>query len=463
MSAKPSGNPSETLLEAFLAREPGIHGLELLTVDLNGIPRGKRVPRSEFETLFAKGLNACGSTPLVNTRGELCEALGYGTRDGDPDLLLRPVSETLAPVPWLKSPTGQVLGSLYELGGAPVLNDPRHLLASVVAKLAADHLHPVLATELEFYLLEGGDGDVPRPKLGRVPGTGLQQPGVQYAMMEDLWDLDAFLEDVRSTCEVQKVPATTAHSEFSAGQFEINLHHVDDAVRACDHALLLKRLIKGVARSHGMGASFMAKPFAGAAGCGLHVHLSLYDGAGENLFFGAGGRPPISATLRHALGGMLRVMPESMAIFAPNANSYRRYEPGNYAPLSPRWGYNHRGVSLRIPVSGASDTRVEHRVAGADANPYLVVATMLAGLHHGITQRLDPGPMVKEREVLQPEEKRLPARWEAALDAFEAGTVLPGYFGAEFCRIFAAIRRNECEIFHAEVSNRDYEWYLRAV
>lgn len=456
-------NTNKKALEAFLAAEPATQSLEMLTVDLNGILRGKRIPRAEFETLFAKGLNACGSTPLVNTRGELCDALGYGTRDGDPDLLLRPVAESLAPVPWLRSPTAQVLGSLYEQDGAPVMNDPRHLLANVVARLAADGLHPVVATELEFYLLEASAGEVPRPKLGRIPGTGLKQPGVQYAMMEDLWDHDAFLEDVRRTCEVQGVPATTAHSEFSAGQFEINLHHVDDAVRACDHAVLLKRLIKGVARQHGMGASFMAKPFAGAAGCGLHVHLSLYDDVGDNVFFGAEGSPPISSSMRHALAGMLEAMPESMAIFAPNANSYRRFEPGNYAPLSPRWGYNHRGVSLRIPVSGPNDTRVEHRVAGADANPYLVVASILAGLHHGITHRLEPGPMVREREMLEPEEQRLPARWEAALDLFEAGTVLPEYFGAEFRRIFAAIRRNECEVFHAEISNRDYEWYLRAV
>jgi glutamine synthetase len=155
-------------------------------------------------------------------------------------------------------------------------------------------------------------------------------------------------------------------------------------------------------------------------------------------------------------------MPESMAVFAPNANSYRRFRPGLFVPLTPTWGLNHRGVALRVPLSGAPDTRIEHRPGGADGNPYLVVAAVVAGLHHGIANRCEPGPPVQAGEVIE-ERITLPLRWEAAHDAFEAGEILPRYFGAKYHRLFAACRREECERFHAQISDRDYEWYLRAV
>jgi glutamine synthetase len=190
--------------------------------------------------------------------------------------------------------------------------------------------------------------------------------------------------------------------------------------------------------------------------------VSLVDPAGRNVFAGSSPEGPFSATLRHAVGGLAATMAESMAVFAPNANSYRRFRPGLFVPLTPNWGLNHRGVALRVPLSGSADTRIEHRPGGADGNPYLVMAAVLAGLHHGIAQRLEPGPMVRPGEVIE-ERITLPVRWEAALDAFEAGRILPAYFGERYHRLFAACRREECERFHAQITDRDYEWYLRAV
>jgi glutamine synthetase len=238
----------------------------------------------------------------------------------------------------------------------------------------------------------------------------------------------------------------------------VNLHHVANAELACDHAVLLKRAVKAVARRHGMAASFMAKPFADSAGCSLHVHVSLVDEAGRNVFAGN----PYSDTFRHAVGGLAATMRESMAIFAPTANSYRRYRPGLFVPLAPIWGLNHRGVALRVPLSGPEDTRIEHRPGGSDGNPYLVMAAILAGLHHGITNRCDPGPMVKPGDVIE-ERISLPLRWDTALDAFDAGTVLPKYLGKRYHDLYGTCRREECDRFHAEVSERDYEWYLRAI
>lgn len=211
-----------------------------------------------------------------------------------------------------------------------------------------------------------------------------------------------------------------------------------------------------------MAASFMAKPFAEFAGCSLHVHVSVTDDQGRNVFAGSRADQPFSDTFRHAVGGLAATMRESMAIFAPTANSYRRYRPGLFVPLAPNWGINHRGVALRVPLSGAQDTRIEHRPGGADGNPYLVMAAILAGIHHGITQRCDPGPMVAPGTIIE-EQILLPARWDAALDAFDAGTVLPRYLGERYHKLYGTCRREECDRFHAEITNRDYEWYLRAI
>lgn len=456
---------ANTEVEKFLQQHPDIKMLEVLMPDMNGILRGKRIPREEWLALFAGTVKCCGATSLCNSAGEIIPEIGLGSADGDPDKLMFPIINTLAPIPWLDSATAQVLVSCANLDGTPSNYDPRNILRRVLGFLHELDLNPVVATELEFYLLEPCDEPTPRVKLGTIPGTGLKQSGTQYAMPEDLWDHDDFLEDVRQACELQHVPMTTVHSEFSPGQYEINLHHVDNPLLACDHAVLLKRIVKGVARQHGMAASFMAKPFSATAGCGLHIHTSVYDAQGNNVFADSETlhKPEISARMRHAIGGLTETMGDAMAIFAPNANSYRRLQPGNFVPLTPNWGYNHRGVALRIPVAESKDMRVEHRVASADANPYLVMAAVMAGIHHGLTKECDPGAMVAEGSVIEEEQVTLPTRWEAALDRFDSSEVMRHYLGEEYFDLFAKIRRSECNEFQSQVSNLDYQWYLRAV
>lgn len=452
-------------LEALFKAAPEMRMLEVLIPDLNGILRGKRITRDEAAELFESGVKTCGSTPLMSCKGETIPELGLGTIDGDPDMLILPVKGTAAPVPWLDARIGQVLVGMLRVDGTPSLYDPRNAVRRALQPLTDMGLRAVIATELEFYLLADNGGETPVPLYPRVPGTSLRQDGLQYAMMEDLWDHHEFLEEVHDTCKAQHLPATTAHSEFAPGQLEINLHHVDDPVTACDHAVLLKRVIKGVARKHGIAATFMAKPFAEYAGSGLHIHISVYDAKGRNILAdpASGATPPVSEAMRHAIGGLAHTMADSMAMFAPNANSYRRLQARSFVPLKPNWGYNHRGVSLRIPVSDARNLRVEHRVAGADANPYLVVACVLAGIHYGLEHKCDPGPMVEEGTFFRDDEVTLPTRWNSALDLFDASKFAQRYLDPEFCRIYSVCRRSEANQFHAQVSNRDYEWYLRAV
>lgn len=448
-------------MSKLLETLPGMRWIEVLLPDMNGILRGKRIGRTDLEKLFAAGITLPGATTMLDVKGRTIEALKFGSVDGDPDALCHAVRGSLSPIPWLRAPTGQVLITMSEVDGTPYFADPRRVLERAIEPLLRAGLTPVVATELEFYLLEDDPVDLPTLKSVRIPGTRLRQDGPHFASLEDLSDMEAFFSEVDASCEVQNLPASTAVSEFAPSQFEINLHHVADPVLACDHAVLLKRLVKNVARRHAAVASFMAKPFAEHSGCGLHV--SLLDEKGQNIFAPSAKQNdglPFSKVLRHAVGGLARAMPESMALFAPNANSYRRFRPGVFVPLAPTWGLNHRNLSMRVPLSDPENARVEHRVAGADANPYLVMAAVLAGIHHGIEKCCEPGPMIAQG-ASTPEEVTLPIRWEASLDAFEGAAILPRYLGEDYCRVFAICRRSECNMFHSEVSNRDYEWYLR--
>lgn len=448
-------------LHDYLALHPDTRYMELLVADINGMLRGKRAPLHDLPKFFRNGVNFCAATVSLDTLGATFDTVPFGTEDGDPDVRARIVPGTLAPVPWAALPTGQAILELSELDGTSYYLDARQVLKRALQPLLDIGLKPVMAAELEFYLVEH-DGETYHPRYPLMPGSDLPQKGPQYASFEDLAEVDDFLASVHNYCEIQNVPAGAALSEFAPGQFEINLQHVDDPLRACEHALLLKRIVKAAARENGMAATFMAKPFQGIPGSGLHIHISLLDQAGNNVFAGESVDGPFSDTLRHAIGGLVRLMPQSMALFAPNANSYKRFQRGVFAPVNANWGVNHRAVSLRIPLSGPINTRVEHRVSGADANPYLVTAALMAGLHYGIAQKCDPGKMVKAREVIE-EKVGLPVRWPLAMDQFAAGAILPDYLGTKFCQAFTACRREEEERFHNEVSNRDYEWYLRGV
>ncbi len=458
--SKPAQREADEL-QGFLERYPDTQLLELLQPDMLGILRGKRVVRDEFTKPFAEGVNFCSASVLLDAKGQTYDRIDHGGRDGDPDAISTAVPGSLAPVPWAEVPTAQVLLAMADSNRQPFFADPRQVLRNAMRPLQELGLTAVTATELEFYLLDS-DGDRPSPKVGRIPGTRHPQGGIQYGNMHDVEDVDPFLAELYAVCKAQNIPAGATLKEFSPGQFEVNLHHVANAELACDHAVLLKRAVKAVARRHGLGASFMAKPFAEWAGCSLHVHVSLTDTKGRNVFAGANPEQPFPDTLRHAIGGLAAAMPESMAIFAPTANSYRRFRPGLFVPLAPNWGPNHRGVALRIPLSAPEDARVEHRPGGADGNPYLVMAAILAGIHHGITKRCDPGPMVPQGAAID-EKTTLPIRWDAALDVFERGTILPRYLGERYHKLYGICRREECDRFHAEITDRDYEWYLRAI
>jgi len=452
-------------LDEFLARYPATTGFEILLPDINGILRGIRAPVADMPGILATGAYMSASTMLLDSRGELPEGLEIGLKDGDPDFACRPVPGSFAPVPWAHQPTGQCLTQMFAEGSSPYHYDSRYVLQRVLRRYDDIGLTPVIALELEFYLLDDRQSARLAPKKTRIPGTDLYQESPRLHGLDDLQQLERFLADVEAACEVQRLPIGSTMSEGSPGQFEINLRHVANAELACDHAMLLRRLIRGVARRNGMAATFMARPFAELDGSGMHVHMSLADRDGRNVF---GGRPPphqpdaYASELRHAVGGLLQAIPESLAILAPNANSYRRLGPSSFLSVDAAWGDNHRRVAVRVPPSDDANVRFEYRPAGADANPYLVTAAVLAAAHHGITRGIEPPSTVREGAIIEADGDRA-LYWEGALDAFERGTILRDYLGDAFCSTYVGCRRLEAAEYRRQVPDIDYLWYLAGI
>jgi glutamine synthetase len=375
--------------------------------------------------------------------------------EGDSDRPCFPVAGTITAAPWHEVPTAQLLLTSYERDGSPSPADPRHMLARSVAALEKMGLKPVVAIELEFYLVDrkaAADGQIKPP----AAPNGYAPAHHQAYLMQDLEDFSGFLNDVFDGAKKMGLPARTLISEYSPGQFEIVLEHRKDAMRAADDAILYKRLVKGVADRHGFTATFMAKPYAELSGSGMHVHVSLADDTSSNLFAGEGDLTP---HLAHAIGGLEKTMAESMAFFAPNANSFRRFRPNSYAPLAPAWAVDNRSVPLRVTAGRAETRHLEHRVCGADANPYVALAVVLAGIAEGIEKQIAPSTPVTGDSYSQ-QEATLPINWWKALEVARRSSFIDERLG-EFAKLFLTIKEAECDRFFAEISNVDIAWYLR--
>lgn len=440
----------------FLAAHPEVEAVQLLITDPGGVARGKSIAREELEALYRRGRPVAGSILGLDLRGEDVEETGLVWSAGDADQVCWPIPGTLQRVPWLERPTAQLLMSMYEANGQPAAADPRHGLARVIGQLQADGLYPVVALELEFFLVEP-DGQGIRPASGLLTGEHTTRHDA-YGLGK-LEEMTPLFDDLYRAAAVQQLPIRTLMSEYAPGQFEVTLEHRPDALAAADDAIRWKRLVRGVSARHGRVATFMAKPFLEHAGSGMHVHVSLADAHGRNLF--ASEDPAGTPLLRHAIGGMAAALPESMAIFAPNANSYRRFRRQSYAPVAATWGVNNRSVGFRIPTGPPESRHVEHRICGADANPYLAVAAVLAGMHLGIRQRLEPGEIVTGNGYERPADPTLPLDWQAALARSASGRLLNDSLGDGFVNVFMAIKRAEWDRFHAVPTTLDYEWYLR--
>jgi len=442
---------------AWLTRHPQVRAVDLLLPDLMGIPRGKRVTVAELEGVHRNGLFLPASMFALDVLGGTVQATGLGFDEGDADRVCLPLPGSLATVPWLGDEIAQMQVAMYEHDRTPFFGDPRHVLEGVLSRFAQLGLRPVMAVELEFYFVDRERTPEGHAQPPRQPLSGRREHKTQINSMADLDEYSAVIAAIDDAARAQELPTGTVLAEYGPGQFEVNLHHVDDALLACDHAIRLKRMVKGVALRHGMDATFMPKPYRDHAGSGAHLHVSLVDADGRNIF--AADDPAGSLALRHAIGGLAATINDAMAVCAPTANSYRRFQPEAYVPLNPSWSVNNRGVAFRVPAGPPASRRVEHRVAGAEANPYLLAAMVLAGMHLGITQKLDPGPVLAGN-AYRDATPTIPLSWPEALAVFERSGFARDYLGERFAHLYAQTRRGEMQDFSSYVSALEYSWYL---
>lgn len=414
----------------FLAANPDIDLFELFILDANGVPRGKLLHRDELLAVYESGRPLPSTILGLTLQGEDVENSGLVWDVGDIDCRAYPLENSLVRLPWRQIPTAAVQVSMHPGEGLPAaVADPRHVLVRVIDALKADGFHPVMACELEFYLLDQKRDHEGRPQPA-LDADGGRPRSTQVYGLRELEQIEPFLADLYAACKAQGIPARTAISEYAPGQVEITLEH-GDALLAMDQAVRYKRIVKGVAHKHGMQACFMAKPFDHLAGTGMHLHVSLADADGNNLF--ASEDPAGTPLLRQAVGGMLDALLDSLLLFCPNANSYRRFQANSYAPLAPTWGVDNRTVSLRVPGGPAPTRHIEHRICGADANPYLAAAALLGAVHHGLRQQLDPGAPVQGNGYAQATEL-LPTDWLSSLTALERSAWARDTLGAEIGR-----------------------------
>ncbi len=437
----------------FLRAHPEITTIEVLLPDCNGIMRGKWLPRHKLAKVFDGELKLPKTALSLDIWGRDVQELVFAS--GDADGICRPVEGSLLPTPWSPSGQhGQVMLSMFSDDGTPYLGDPRHVLKQVLTHYQEAGWRPVVAAELEFSLVRWDEAlpahTCPSPVGGSPVG------GNTYGL-DILHNHQDMMEDLRVACEIQDLPFDGVVKESAPSQYEINMQHVDSPVLAAKQIMMMKRLIKGVARKHGLIASFMPKPFEEESGNGMHVHCSVLDESGANIF--DDGTELGTPLLHHAIGGCLAHMAESVAIFAPSYNGYRRFQPGTHAPTYPSWGYENRTVAVRVPAGSNSARRLEHRVAGADANPYLLFAVLLASMMAGMRGKVSPGKPITGDGYAQITES-LPVYMHEAVAMFSASGFIRDNLGSEIQRIFTLTKEQEIAEFRHRITALEYQSYL---
>ncbi len=432
--------------------------IEILLVGMNGDLRGKRIPISKEKKVWDGAVRLPSSTQSLDIWGDDNDDItALSLSIGDPDGQCIPDKRSAAPMPWGPEGSTQVLATMHEMDGSPSFMDPRAILAGLLKRFDAHGLTPVVATELEFYVMQDDWRETGRPRPPAKLMYRDQPNGFQLYDMGAVDALDDYLQTVRSWAKLQDIPADATTAEFGPGQFEINLLHRADALAAADDCIYLKRIAEQAARKHGLKSTCMAKPYGDQAGSGLHVHASIIDRDGNNILDAKGSDP---VKLRSVTAGMLKTMRDAQLIFAPFANSYRRFQPGSFAPVDIDWGLGHRGTAVRIPDASGPAARVEHRVAGADANPYLLLTAILGGMLMGLEETLDPGLPTEPGQEPPEGTKHLTHDFLTAVEDFSASPFIRDVFGARYQKLYGDTKRKEAITYLRTVSDFDYQTYL---
>ena len=442
-------------LESWI-RERRVTEIECLLSDIAGIPRGKILPAEKFIRGTADGALRLPESVLVQTvTGDFPDNVWSIVDPVSRDVRMVPDARAMRLVPWYDEPTAQVICDIVGHDGTPNEIAPRQVLKRVLAAYAERGWRPVVAPELEFYLTQvNDDPDYPlQPPIGRSrrAETGRQAYGIEATN-----EFDPVFEDVYDWCEIQEIDVDTLTHEQGVAQMEINFNH-GDPLDLADQAFLFKRTLRQAALKHGIYATFMAKPLQAEPGSAMHIHQSVVDAAtGTNLFADADGRN--SRLFLAHVAGLQRYLPASMPLLAPNVNSYRRLRKHSDAPINTHWGWENRTVGLRVPESGRADRRVENRVAGADANPYLAIAATLACGFVGMVDGLEPTEPLETSAYRRAQ--TLPRQMPDGLAKLNASRPLKEVLGERFVEVLLAVREAEHEAYQTVISSWEREHLL---
>ncbi len=431
-------------IENYLQRYPNTRHVEICLHDLNGHVRGKRIDIVGLKNI-AQGCYFPMSIYAMSLDGEVIEESGLGKSIGEPDYLCKPILGSLQPCALNPESKAQLFLTMKDDNHQDCEVEPRNILKKSLRALHDQNFYPCMAVELEFYLFDSNE-----------------KSGSNQIYLNQCFDVNAqdkyqdVLDEIERIALLQGIQITGLVSESSSGQYEINIQHSGDILKLCDQIMMLKRTIKQVAVEHGLHASFLAKPDLNKAGSGMHFHMSLLNQDQQNIF-SMKQNPLPSRQLLKAISGLIVLLPPSMAVLAPNVNSFRRFKAGNHVPLEANWGVNNRNVAIRIPRSDNENQRLEYRVAGADCNPYLTAALILIGTLHGLTQNLEiPQQATQIKNKHQPH--FLSTNQLDALTFFHRNTVLQKYLGKRFMELWCAVKRAEHQYMYSQITLIEQHW-----
>jgi len=439
--------------------ENNVTEIECLVPDLTGVARGKILPREKFSTERAMRLPE--AVLGVTVTGESPEGHeGYDNVFGftDKDMVLLPDPTTVRLVPWAVDPTAQVIMDCVNHDGSPIDFAPRNVLRKVADLYKGLGWTPIVAPELEFYLLaRNTDPNLPlMPPIGR---SGRSETSRQLYSIDAVNEFDPLFEDIYDYCEIMGLELDTLIHEFGAGQMEINFLH-DEPMLLADKVFFFKRTLREVAMRHNMYATFMAKPMEREPGSAMHIHQSVIDTKTRmNIFSNEDGTA--SPLFGHYIAGLQKYLPAAMSLLAPYVNSYRRIVRDGAAPINIEWGYDNRTVGIRVPISDPDARRIENRVVGADANPYLAMAVTLACGYLGITEELEPTEVTTGSAYAS--DYQLPRGLSEALRVLETATPLHDVLGKNFIDVYLAVKETEHDEFMRVISPWEREHLLMHV
>ncbi len=425
--------------------------VECVIADLPGIARGKAVPATKWEK--QPHFHLPNSIFFQTITGDWGEAAGPGGWT-EPDMILRPDITTASAAPWTADGTLQVIHDAFDQKGDPVGFAPRNVLKRVVELYKKQGWTPVVAPEMEFYLV-GRNIDPAKPIEPMMGRTGRPAAGRQAYSMSAVDDYGPVIDDIYEYAEIQGIEIDGITQEGGAGQLEINLRH-GDPVELADQVFYFKRLIREAALKHDCFATFMAKPIEGEPGSAMHVHHSVLDADGTNIFTGPQGGE--TDAFFHFIGGLQEHLPSVIAVMAPYVNSYRRYVRDHAAPINLEWGRDNRTTGIRIPISAPDARRIENRIAGMDCNPYLCIAASLACGYLGLMNEIRPDK--RYQGDAYDAEDDIPNGLNAALDLFDAATEMHDVLGPEFGRVYSIVKRAEYDEFLQVISPWEREHLL---